>query len=402
MIISNMSRKLLLSGLIFIPFYELIIYSILPSGKLPEWVDFRITKEYIAIGMALILTAWIWNSGKKISCPNKWMLFFLIFLWFNFSKTPIAVANPIVDLSLIGRYSAEFKVFSFFLMFCSLSSVRIDVKKIMRVIMMCSIVMAGYMILQSCNLDQIFKPKPEYFHTDVTALRVAGFFGQPTLTVGFIAMGIPLAIYFKNWFGVCLLTVAAMLTGSAFAVGSIVVLIAMYSFSSKKKWMIAFGCLLVASCIALYFLKPHDLFTDNGRFRVWTMILKDVFSGEINNAPVRIGLFGAGLNNFGEIFTALHTSAYTFAHNDYLQVLWCCGVTGLFLVLAIHYDVFKTAWQIRAIPEIKAVSFSLILLCFCACGTFVFQLGVYQVYVVVLASLIYQIKAQQAEVKNGV
>ena len=399
-----MTKKILLLGLVLLPFYEFIIYILMPNGRIPEWIDLRITKEYIALGLALILTASAWLEVKKLECPNKWTLYFLIFLFFNLSKSPIAVVNPIVDLSLLGNYSAEFKVFAFFLMYCSLASCKFSketIDRILFVILASALVMSGYMILQALNLDQIYKPKPEYFASEVKGLRVAGFFGQSTLAVPFLVMAIPLAVYFRGRLAVILLSGAALLTGSDFAVISLVALWFIYSHKSRNR--LVFGVMVVLAIVYAKMFIIHDIyvFNDNGRFLVWKQILTDVFSGQINGVDVRIGLFGAGLNNFGEIFTALHTSAYTRAHNEYLQILWCCGVVGLGIFLMIHYDIFKAAFDSREDERIKPIVIALMMLILCSCGTFVMQLGVYQWYIIIFVGLIYQLKEKKLCLKKN-
>lgn len=407
-------KIILISGLILLPFYEGILYLLMPSGKLPNFIDGRVTKEYIAVGLALILTTSVWLEVKKLECPNKWTLFFLVFMFFNMSKSPIGVINPVIDVSLLGNFSAEFKVFAFFLMFCSLASCKFSkefIDKVFFTMFIGSVVMGGYMILQACNLDQIYKPKPEYFNTDVKGIRVGGFFLQPTLAVPFIVMAIPFAVYFKNKWGVILLSAAALLTGSDFAIVSLLFIFFLYSGLSRKvqlafiryprlAWPMLFGFMILTISAGIYFLKPQGFFNDNGRFIVWTQIFKDVFSGEINGVPVRIGLLGAGLNNFGEIFTAIHNSAYTRAHNEFLQILWCCGVVGEAIFVMINYEVLRTAWLSIQDDRVKTLMISLLVIILCSMGTFVFQLGVYQIFTIVIVSLIYQLKNKSLEIKN--
>lgn len=399
----KITRIILISGLILLPYYEGILYILMPSGKIPEFIDLRQTKEYIALGLALALTVAAWLEVKKLECPNKWTLFFLMFLFFNLSKSPIGVVNPTVDVSLLGSYSAEFKVFAFFLMFCSLASCRFSqdfIDRILKTILMCAVVMSGYMILQACNLDQIYKPKPEYFISAVKSLRIAGFFGQPTLALPFLVMAIPFAVHFKNWPALGILSIAALLTGSDFAIISLVALWFIYSYYSKRR--LIFGVLVIVGivCVKMFFINDPQLFNDNGRFFVWGQILNDVFSGQINGVEVRIGMFGAGLNNFGKVFTALHQSAYTRAHNEYLQILWCCGVVGLGNFLMIHLDIFKTALLCRANKRMKPIISALIMLMLCSCGTFVWQLGAYQFYTAVLIALVYQIRNNKRRVES--
>ena len=399
-----MTRKLLLSGIVLILFYEVIVWVLMPSGRIPEWINFRVTKEYIAVGLALFLTALIWLETGKLSCPNMWALFFLIFLFFNLSKSPIIGAgNDSVEVGVLGNFTAEFKVFSFFLMFCSIASARFDdkfIEEIILTIFLSGVVMSVYMILQAMNLDQIFKPKPEYFNTDVKALRVAGTFGQPTLAVPFLAMCIPLAVYSRSALGLIALMVlptAMLLTGSDFAFASLLLLTLLYSFRSKIfSYILTFTLLVIP---ALLFFKPLQFFNDNGRFNAWWLILGDVFSGEINGLPVRFGLFGAGLNNFA-LFRSFHETVFMHAHNEYLQVLWCGGVIGLALFLMIHIDIIQKAVDWISEKRIKAIFFSLLVVMLCSFGTFVMQLGAYQFLIVLMAGLIYQI-ANNQEAKHA-
>ncbi len=396
-----MVERILLSGLVLLPFYELIIYILMPRGKIPQWIDFRVTKEYIAIGVALVLTVFIWKKIKKIECPNLWTLVFIVLMFFSMSKSPIVPIKSVVDLSLVGAFSAEFKVFTFFLMFCSLASYRfskISLIKIFKTIFYVGVGMSIYMIFQALNLDQILKPKPEYFNTDVKSIGIGGFLGQPTLVVPLLAMAIPFGIYLKKWLGVLALVVGCLLTGSDFGVLAIFMLVFIYISHKKYKYLIY--CPIICLFIAGFIYKPHGYFIDNARFSTWTYILADVFTGNINGVPVRIGMFGGGINNFGALFTSLHETAYVCAHNEFLQILWCCGVFGLGVFLMIHYHVLMTVFHVKHNKEAKTLGISLAVVVLCAMGTFVYQLGIYQFYIVAVAALIYQLKAQSLEIKN--
>ena len=142
----------------------------------------------------------------------------------------------------------------------------------------------------------------------------------------------------------------------------------------------------------MIFTHPAQYFNFNGRLEVWRQILQDIFTGQIQGVSAHIGMTGAGLGNFGTVFTALHSSPWTTAHNEYLQVLWTCGVIGLFIFLMIHVDIAKVAWLTSRYPGAPAVFLSLLMLAVCAMGTFVWNLGVYQFYTVVLVGLLYQIQ----------
>ncbi len=385
--------RLLIMGLVLLPFYEFFLYLLMPGAKVPEWIDMRVTKEYIAVGLAMALTLIVWIKKKRIECPNIWAAVFVGFLFLNLSKTPISVTNTIIDVSRMGSFPGEFKVLAFFMFFCAMTTMDIgrrQIRVILKTIYLCGMAMAVYMVIQALRLDQIYRPLPSSMIGAVKNPAVAGFFGQPTLAVPFLCLTAPIAVYFKEWIGLGLIAVAAVLTGSDFAIICLFLLLLLYSFRHRILFVLT-GALMLP-CLFLLIKHPAQYFRFSGRLEVWAQILKDVFTGQINNVTAHIGMTGAGINNFGSVFTALHSSPWTTAHNEYLQVLWTCGVIGFVIFLMIHIDVLKVAWMTDWVPASMALSLSILMLLVCAMGTFVFQLGVYQVYVIALVGLLYQIQ----------
>lgn len=385
--------RVLLLGLVLIPFYELFLYLLMPGAKVPEWIDMRVTKEYLAVGLATTLTIVSWKKSKSLNCPNFWILAFVGFLFLNLSKTPIAVTNPIIEVARMGSFPGEFKVLIFFLFFCSMTTVNIGKRQmeiIFKTIYLSGVVMAVYMIIQALKLDQIYRPLSSVEIGQVKSPAVAGFFGQPTLSVPFLCLTIPFAVYFKKWIGVIVIAIGTLLTGSDFAIICLMVLTLVYSVKNRWLLLVAFASSLPV--IYMMIKKTAHFFDFNGRLAVWGQILQDVFTGTINGVTAHIGMTGAGFSNFGVVFTALHQLPWSFAHNEYLHILWTCGCLGLAIFLMIHFDILKTIWQCRKSPEVIVLSMALLMLCVCACGTFVWQLGVYQFYTVVIVGLIYQIK----------
>lgn len=385
-----MFKRLLLLGLVLLPFYEFFIYILIPGAKVPEWIDMRVTKEYIAVGLAIALTVTCFLEGNSISCPNKWAIIFIGFLFFNLSKSPINVSRETIDVARLGQFLAEFKIFSFFLMFCCISSTKLSnrfIKVALKTIYLSAVVMGIYMIMQALRLDQIYKPLPLDVTLAVKSPGVAGFFGQPTLAVPFLCSAIPLALFFKDLWSAGIIAVSSLLTGSDFAILSIVVVSVLYFL--KNKWIIIVPFVLLG---AGAYSKGLNFFNDNGRLVVWKQILSDVFTGRINGVEAHIGMTGAGINNFSTFFTAIHQSPYTFAHNEYLQILWSCGIIGLGIFLMIHIDVIKTFNAIRKSEFFQPLALFLLVMCLCACGTFVWQLGIYQYFTVAILGIVYQLK----------
>lgn len=389
--------RLLLAGLVLIPFFEAFLYLLIPGAKVPEWIDMRVTKEYLAVGMSMALTIISWIEYKALRCPNIWALAFIGFLFLNLSKAPIAVTSTVVEVARIGSFPGTFKAIVFFLLSCAIYTADIrgnQINAVIRAIGYGGAAMAFYMIIQALRLDQIYMPMT--LSPEVKSPAVAGFFGQPTLAVPYLSLSIPAIIHLKRWFLLGVVATAMLLTGSDFSVVCLIFLAVVY-LVKHRKYIIATALIIVPSGVALL-LSPHrpwNYLNFNGRIEVWKQIIQDVFSGQINGVSAHIGMTGAGLESFGTIFTALHRSPWTFAHNEYLQILWTCGVIGLAIFLMIHFDVFKTAWKKRDIPEVRVLSLSLLMLCVCACGTFVWQLGTYQYFSVVIAGLIYQIETRK-------
>lgn len=90
-------------------------------------------------------------------------------------------------------------------------------------------------------------------------------------------------------------------------------------------------------------LLAHDFAAENGRFRVWTESL----------AAIRdFWLTGTGLGSFRYVFPIYRGFGgrifYSWAHNDYLQLLVELGVPGLLLLLWILWALKRQARRVRA------------------------------------------------------
>ncbi len=169
------------------------------------------------------------------------------------------------------------------------------------------------MIFQALHLDQVYRPLPTSQIGAVKNPAVSGTFGQPTLAVPFLALSLPLSVFFRRWWELAIIAVAIVLTGSDFALICLWFLLFLYSFRNKLLF-----CLTIPAAMAgvyMIFTHPAQYFNFNGRLSVWEQILKDVFTGQIQGVSAHIGMTGAGLNNFGTVFTALHSSPWTMAHN---------------------------------------------------------------------------------------
>lgn len=367
----KLMKKLLILSLIIIPFYELFLYFCIPGRSLPMFADMRVTKDFVSLAFAIAIgSSVLMKSGFK-PLKSVWIPAFLLFLVWNIYKAPV-----------LGdwNFGPLFKVMSYFFLFLGVSNVEWDQKcvdSIFKTVMWCGFGMAVYMILQKFGMDQIFSAKPEAINGVVINgstknAEMGGFVGHPTLAAPFVVMGIPFAIYFKSYILAIIMSICVILSGSSFAIlGLAAVFVLMI-----RKWPVSIGVLAIG-LIALYF--NHELLNGNGRFEVWKLVLEDIRNGKIL-------LTGAGIGAFKTVFNAKH-GVYSLhpwyqAHNEWLQVIWGCGLAGFACVIGIIAEFFRTNKDLTIGISVGAV----LLMCF---GTFLLQLAVYQFYLTVLFGLTY-------------
>ena len=396
-----MIQSLLILGLVAIPFYELIIYLLIPDTIMPPFRDTRLTKEYISLGFALALGLWaFWKDGLK-PVDNKWVFIFIGFSIINVTKMP-NIDMPFLGMDISGfwLYKPWFIAIIYLFMLCAIAQSRLKTDLILKIIGYCGVGMAGYVMLQYFGLDQIFHRNSS---PAVKSANLGGFLGQPTLVTPFLLMAIP---FIKNYFLIALVVTSILMCGSDFGLVGLGICLLACLWKKFPKARIALVVVGTVSLLAVLFLMFHVkqnqtprsylmAFSDNGRLDVWKNIITDVHKGQHVGIPYKIGTTGAGLGSFEYLFPLMHDTKFINAHNEYLELLYNCGYVGLFIFLAAVVSFFDKVRKNINRNQVFRIGLSVFLILFCAAGSFILHLAVYQFYLVVLVGLIYQIKGER-------
>ena len=384
-----MIKKLLILACVLIPFYEVILYFFIPGRGYPIFPDMRITKEFIAMASCMLIgSAALYSYGFR-KPKNVWFLAFICFLVLNIYKAPHAVINvQNVNFNGMWNYRPVFKVFAYFFLFLGISSSyfrKIDIDQIFKTFMYCGLGMSILMILQVLRLDQIFNIiPPEIIGVGVKHPEMGGSLGQATLCAPFLVMCIPFAVYFRKWLYGAIMAISVVVSGSSFAMLALLLIISVYLIKNIKNKVILIGGggFLISALLLFAYFNP-DLLISNGRFGVWKQILKELVTE-------KIAFTGAGLGAFRYFYSIRHQSTWFHAHNEYLQLLWCCGVIGTPIFFMAVKDFIKHSLKNNN-KEITTILIAMASVAIVSCGTFLFQLAAYQFYLVVMTGIVYSL-----------
>ena len=221
-----MTLYLLLISLVLIPFtLELGLYPFLQNTI----VDFKTTKEFLAILFAITICLNAVYRGDKLKCVNLGLLLLVGYIVCH------PILSPVYTLELFNQNLAgmwEYKPIAYaciyFGMFCVLSNLRLkreDFDTILKTFMWLGFITSLYVFIQYLGLDQFQSLDESGLARNVTGATLTGTLTQPNYSGLFIAMMLPAAIYFRRWIKVLTMVVALLLIDSkmalfAFAIGS--------------------------------------------------------------------------------------------------------------------------------------------------------------------------------------
>ena len=408
-----MILKLTAFGLILIPLYE-IIFRLFPNVRIVAG-DTRSHKELMAVALALFIGLLALYLGKMKPFRNKWLLFFIGLQMVTINLMPrIPLVINGTDNSGFWVWKPMFEVLCFLLMGIALASIEIkkrDIDNLLKIICFVMVIQAGYVILQSLGLDQFFRAKGIGVIGSVEFAERVGVLGQPTLVSPFIAMGIPIALYMRKFLFAAVMALAVCLTHSQVAIGAMVISLLAYVCLVRPKNFL-FVCPLTLISVAVAFKTGLLNVNGNGRFEAWKSIIHGILDTKISGYEgVDFSLFGHGLGSFPYLSPTLeganHMAKFTSAHNEYLEIWWCCGIFGVVLaVMALGYIFIKgfkdTTEKLDYTRSLNiALLCSLLVSSLCALGTFTWQLGAHAFYTVFFAGLILNNKTGGEKCLNG-
>lgn len=386
-----MQRLLIILGLIIIPFYEIFlkalpcVRSIAPDSRMP--------KEIIALVFALsigLLAVW---HGKLKSFRNKFLLIIPIYLLFNL------IMAPHIDLNINNNEVGDFyfwkpfsQVMCFTFMIIAISSLEIDIKEILKVMVFCGVVMAGYVILQKFGLDQFWAVKTDQVFTSVRGEAMGGNLGQPTVVASWMIMMVPLAFYLKRFWMAFTIILACILTQGAMVSGSLIFILFLYMiyfFHMENLVPMRFITPIIILIISIggFFIINNKSYVINrmdGRYEVWKNTISDVRNGQIVDGQ-KFPITGVGLGRFSFTFPSKNHSLFQQTHNDILEFIYDTGLVGGFLLIA---GIYIMIMNIHITPLSFSILLSFIGILFCSFGSFPFQLGAHQFYSAVLVGFL--------------
>lgn len=388
----NLQRLLIICGLITIPFYELI-FRLFPYAQVIA-PDTRVTKELVAMMFALAIGLSAVFYGIK-PFKNKFALIFVGFLLFNYFMSPfIPLAVDHIDSSNFWFWKPMAKTLCFLLMIVAIASIKPD-DKFLLIAMWCGVAMSVYAILQWLGFDQFWGTREGDEFRWVTQPGVAGTMGNSTVAASFIAMLVPIAIYFTKYVEAALMILAVIVTKSdmgvmAILLISILVFIRVYPHLLFHVYGLAFVLMVGASLLFIHNQAFHQYIVNksSGRTAVWGQVLKDFRDGPIEGLKSDFSFTGAGLGSFPHIFSTRHNSIFKQAHSEPLELLYSCGLIGFGLAVLALFSLFFSVMR-EATDRSFYLLLSLWAILVCSCGLFVFQLGAHQFYASFIVGLLH-------------
>ncbi|MEA2036146.1 MAG: hypothetical protein U9O94_01455 [Nanoarchaeota archaeon] len=379
-----MLKRLLILSLIAIPFYEVFLYFLIPGREFPFFPDMRVTKDFMAMGFSMIIGSVAFYRYGFRKFENKWILAFLIFLVWNIAKAPGSFPVSGVEMAGLWNYKSAYQLMVFFFLFCGISNIpNLNIKDILKTMAWCGFAMAVLMALQRVNLDQIFSLAPKEIIKATKLPQMGGSIGSTATGTPFLVMTIPFMLYLRKWLYAAFMAIVVVFAGSSFAMlGLCSVLFVEVVMAQRIKWYyLTIGSIAIAFLVGVFIYFNQDFLVSNGRFPVWQRTIKDVFEG-------RIAYTGAGIGAFKYLSAIKHGDLWRYAHNDYLQLVWSCGIIGAGITLmAVKTYIHKILDKMTS--ENKAIFASCFGIGVISCGNFPLQLAVYQYYLIVMAGIIY-------------
>lgn len=368
-------------------------------------MDMRLPKEILALGIAFAIGLLGFSEGVK-GFKNKWLL---IFLAFTFVSTYFAPHFGIklfdkFDITNFWIWQSQFYLLVYSLMLIVISGIEFTKKEIqltLNIMWVCGFIMSLYIFIQYLGFDQFFgittpEKNPDIKH--LTMPLLAGCLGNSTVVSPYIAMLIPIALYMRRYFFAGCMGTAVWLCDSKVALLAMIISTSCFFILKFQKIGIIIICslVLVSAIIGLQWKEKIVTLAqsqDNGRFGVWTNILKDFTSPplEEEGSSQKFCITGFGSGSYPYVHPIRFKTRFINAHNDYLEILYNWGIvgTGLFLIALFVFfkDIYKSLmdyWDERIVTLLT----SFLCIALCALGTFPWQIGTLIFYTIVVVGLL--------------
>lgn len=411
-----MVRLLVNIGLAVIPFISMYGF------------DSRFPKEVLALFLCLAIGLSAIYTGQIKQFQNKWILFFVGFLFLSAYLAPkfagqyqIILADVIsqkatmlelgpLGISVLWVYKTILYAIVYMLGICGIASfpyIHAHRRQALNVMMWVGYIMALYIYVQKVGLDQFFFISTK---DPVTEPGLVGTLGNSTIVSPFIAINIPFALWLggkRNLAFAAIMAGAVILTKSMVAIFSMAVGLSFFVLAQMTK---VYGRGILLILVAFLGLagfgvvgdwkkdgpiKEFILKNDNGRVSQWVEIHKKWMTPPDKGSPKIYTMTGYGPGAYEYIYPLESKSPYRQAHNDYFQSTFDLGIIGELLILCVIVPLIGTAvWLMPEEPMLIALTSSLVILLVNSFGTFLLQLGPFQYWGMVIAGFMYGIIRQ--------
>ena len=388
-----MSKLIALVGLAVIPFIAI-------AGH-----DLRELQLVLAMGIALS-SALVWIKQKGLGrVSNTPALLFLGYIWLSTMLAPkpgLSIGG--MDLGYFWSWKPLYMISVMFLFMSSVASWRISgrtLEKIFNIISWSGIVMSIFVYLQAMGLDQFFVADPTAMPHD--QWNLAGTLGHPSFVATWLAITAPFALAYKSKIKFIIICGAVCLTMSMIGIGSLIAGFAVYwgvKSSRRTRLVLLWATLIAVFALSAWVNVPstHKHLTASGRISQWVQVVKDI-NTPLPGTNVKYPITGRGLGSFYYVYHTEHSTPerpnrFFQAHNEYLELLWNTGITGLAIFLCAMFTVWKQNFSIKEALRGTANKYRMALLAsflcisLCAGGTFVWQIGTLIYYTIIVTGLL--------------
>lgn len=376
--------RLILAGLVVTPF-------ILAPGNSDIA---REPKMAWALVFALLVGLAALYRGALKPFRNKWALALVGFSLLSFYLSP----KP--DLMLFGIESGRFWSWEplyqgvVFLLFAvtvaSIKVTRTHIATLFKTMILCGVVMAGFVLLQAAGLDQFFE------HRFGTYGHMAGTLGNEVLVGPFLCLIIPLALWKKEYLFTAIMASAIIVSRSDVAlIGMIGTFCAYAAFKNRRCFFVVGGLTVtvVAVVASMYFSSPEfrRICPDNERFLTWRQSVGDLTTPVMQGSKKIYAMTGIGPGSFKYLFHAKHNQHndnFLYAHNDPVQVGYELGVLGFLIFCGLVFSILFHKFGVDISPTRRALMASFAGIMVCSGGIFILQIGTHVYYTLVIAGLL--------------
>lgn len=183
----------------------------------------------------------------------------------------------------------------------------------------------------------------ELARTGCKEVNYCGGAGNPSIMAGLSVCMLPVAVrdWRKHWAVFALCALAVMSAKSSVALGLLGIYLGLSFLEAKKLW--AFAAVSILPLVFGYFLLGKlELFSTGNRLMIWEYMMPAWAKGW--NIPLGTGfgtyhVFSINMQAAHRLEEGVHWNTL---HNDWLQMLFECGVGGLLLSLGTY---FSALWK---------------------------------------------------------